>query len=808
MPSDSDIRLHLTLQSDPNDAGEAFAGVERAAVEAGGRIADAVDRGFAEAGRRADVRIVRIAATTRGRFRAMADGIARDLVPVEARLAALAAGLDKLGTAARYATSSGSSGATASAGRPIPASAPRANEPTTAEPSRAALDADRARLLGELVDRLGPAVGRRGSDPLNDDRVARARLEGERQALARRARELGGTLTGSRTLAEDAAGRRVREREYALPDGRTARLTTDEQRGRAGLSFDDPARETADLAGRLDAIGRTARTTFARVGREFDDALRPAEQRLDAIRSTLAGLRLPPAPTTPSTTPTPRATPTTTRPSIDPQSAINLRLGATDAARRLAADDRAARVRDAADDLASRGFRPTAARTTRDDRGTRRTIDFGDSEGRTAKLDTATGRLTERLRAVGPVGARSFGRLDRSAESSGRRLATVRDVALSIGAGLVAVDRATSLIRRGLVDPFVGAGRAIVSATEDARAFEIGISGVAGGLGRAREISRQLTAEARTSSLTLQQVRESTTALARVPALAGRIAGGTPQQAAGAGIQFANLAARLGAADDQQKTAGALVALREVSEGDFVSLRRRFGYSANQLARLLKRDVADVKADPALAIEGVEKLVDILIPQAVIDQQQRLISVRVEKLRDFASEALARVGESGVFDSSVDRLEQLGLGAIAYLDSAEFKRDASRVSTALDRTLGNVSEAVQRFLRSVSGTTGSTSTIEGAAGAAASGIERLAALSDNLPAALETAGELMGAAAGRIGQFVDSVILLGDAARDPAAFASRAGSGLVEGLRNAPGVAGATENDLTRSRRCGRPALT
>ena len=169
----------------------------------------------------------------------------------------------------------------------------------------------------------------------------------------------------------------------------------------------------------------------------------------------------------------------------------------------------------------------------------------------------------------------------------------------------------------------------------------------------------------------------------------------------------------------------------------------------------------------------------------------------MEKLRDYAAEALARVGESGVYDRSLDRLDQLGLGVLAYVDSPEFRRDANRVSTALDRTLSNVSDAVQRFLRSVSGTSGDVGTIEGAAGAAASGIERLAALSDNLPAALETAGELMGAAAGRIGEFVDAVILLGNAASDPAAYASRAGSGVVAAMRAAPGAAGATANDQT-----------
>ena len=89
------------------------------------------------------------------------------------------------------------------------------------------------------------------------------------------------------------------------------------------------------------------------------------------------------------------------------------------------------------------------------------------------------------------------------------------------------------------------------------------------------------------------------------------------QQAAGEGLRFANLAARLGIADPQQGIAGATVALREVAEQDFVSLRRRFGYGADQLARLVGRPVEDIKADPALAIEGVERLVDILIPQSV-----------------------------------------------------------------------------------------------------------------------------------------------------------------------------------------------
>ena len=195
------------------------------------------------------------------------------------------------------------------------------------------------------------------------------------------------------------------EREYALPDGRTARLTTDEQRGRAGLTFGDPARETADLADRLDAIGPHG-THDVRAGR-------PRVRR--------------------------RAPPRRATPGCDPVHAggVAAAAGTDDAPRRHQRHGQRRRppvrrvtrrvpstyvlvpptppddwpptiaphgVRDAADDLASRGFRPTAARTTRDDRGTRRSIDFADAEGRTATLDAATGtayRTTHPTRAGG-----------------------------------------------------------------------------------------------------------------------------------------------------------------------------------------------------------------------------------------------------------------------------------------------------------------------------------------------------------------------------------------------------------------------
>ena len=133
------------------------------------------------------------------------------LIPVGVRLDALAGKLDRVGEAARYATSTGSSGTTAITGENDPGVRP---SPERAD-DRRTVPCSTRRRPGAVARRTGrpsrpPHWGRRGSDPLNDDRVARARLEGERQALARRARDLGGTFTGSRTLAEDAAGRRVR----------------------------------------------------------------------------------------------------------------------------------------------------------------------------------------------------------------------------------------------------------------------------------------------------------------------------------------------------------------------------------------------------------------------------------------------------------------------------------------------------------------------------------------------------------------------------------------------------------------------
>ena len=279
-------------------------------------------------------------------------------------------------------------------------------------------------------------------------------------------------------------------------------------------------------------------------------------------------------------------------------------------------------------------------------------------------------------------------------------------------------------------------------------------------MARAREISSLLTRQARGQAAPLANVRESALALASNPALASSVASGTPDEVAGRVIEMNRTVQRLASIDPAQGEQGSLTALRELTEGDTASLRRRFGISPQQLAQAVGSSVSDIRSDPSLALAGLSKIAETLVPDSVIEEQGRLVSTRIAKIADAMREGLDQVGRSGVYDDLADRLGELQRGVFKYLDSSEFRQQAQRIGDGLGRALDNAGNAVQSFLEAISANADAGG-IAGAVGTAGGLLDKLALASDGLPRIAAQLGTGFGEVARVVGE---AVAVLGELA--------------------------------------------
>ena len=372
----------------------------------------------------------------------------------------------------------------------------------------------------------------------------------------------------------------------------------------------------------------------------------------------------------------------------------------------------------------------------------------------------AARRFGEDAEAAGRKGGRSFGLLGREVDSVRSGVGAVRGGIVQFAAALYTIDAAAGTLKRVLIDPVAALTRHLYEAREAALKFEISLSGVAGSA-KAQEVSSLLVARARRIPIPLGDLRENATTLASIPSLAGNVASGSASSVVDHTLQLSTLTRRLAAIDPEQGTGGARVAIRELLEGDAVSLRRRFGFDSRQLARAVGKSVDELKADPQLALSGLEKLAAVLVPDSVLERQGELISTRLGKLGDAFTEAADKVASSGVYRDVGERLKGAQKDLYATLDSPEFAAAAQRISDNLSAVLGNSADALNRFMAALSGRR-DASGFAGAVGAAGAVLLKLADGTSGLPDLAARLGEGLNAVASAVGSAAENLGSLAD----------------------------------------------
>lgn len=395
----------------------------------------------------------------------------------------------------------------------------------------------------------------------------------------------------------------------------------------------------------------------------------------------------------------------------------------------------------------------------------------------TAALQLRIGALT------GNGGAqlnRFFGAIQTGSRQSYSALNRMGDSMVRLAGTFYSLERLGGILNRVLVSPIVDFTKAMIKADESSRKFEYSVASISAGLSKARMLNKAIIDISRNSPQSVESIRESAQTLARTPALAARLGLGDAAAAASESERFGSVIGRLGTLDPSQGQKGAMISVINALQGGpgaLTSLKRRFGINASTLSSISGISRSDLASDPAQALKAIESFADVFIPREAHARVSNLLSVRWQKIQDAADAMLSQVADAGIFDSLGLRLKNIADEMFEHLGSDEFDEEARKVSAGLERVLGNVFRSTERLLNSITGKPNDISSVAGTVRGVGNLVERLGMLSDNLPALADKFGPAVTSLAGKIGDFVDAVIEIADAARDPYGFVERVASG-------------------------------
>lgn len=317
-----------------------------------------------------------------------------------------------------------------------------------------------------------------------------------------------------------------------------------------------------------------------------------------------------------------------------------------------------------------------------------------------------------------------------------------------------------SRIRYGLetaiINPMRTLERGIRETTERFREFEISISGTVGGSDRARAIHGLIAKSAITGGLplTLEGLQDSARQQSFIASEAPKLARGSVQDVQRQIEEFAKLTTKLSIIDPEQGVKGAGIAVREFLAGESRSLRFRFEISPAQLAATIGKTLSEVERDPELAKQALKTFTSIFVPDTALQELDRLVSIQMQHFRDAISVGLAKIGNSGYFDSLSRRLKDATKGLFEFIDSSAFDAYAQRISRAFTRIVDNLGNMVRGFFGNLGGAGGSLGPVETIVSLTTELVEKVSRWSDALPTLGETIGTTVRYALG----FVEGII--------------------------------------------------
>ena len=312
---------------------------------------------------------------------------------------------------------------------------------------------------------------------------------------------------------------------------------------------------------------------------------------------------------------------------------------------------------------------------------------------------------------------------------------------------------------------------AVEKATEDSRKFELAISGITGGMSRAREVDDDLVRELDKIPLTLEQTREVTEQMAKNGMFASLFATGSPDQAAIKASEYAQTVAQLSALNPQTGVDKIIATMQQSITGQVNTrqFRINLGIDPDEMARLSGTTTKVMNQDPAMFMDALKQYLSVY-GQGMASGSGDLVGVAWEKLKDDPGVALQKIGDSGVYDQIASRFKTLVSSILGYLNSPQFAGRAEEIGSQMGGFFDSVGESALKFLQEVSG----ASDLAGTPDAIASQVERIVTSATNL------AKDLPGIASS-LGQSINGLIELFQGAAEKARI-----------IWNAPSIAAST----------------
>jgi len=362
-----------------------------------------------------------------------------------------------------------------------------------------------------------------------------------------------------------------------------------------------------------------------------------------------------------------------------------------------------------------------------------------------------------RLRSVG--GSGGIAQLGHQISSAFSPLQKVSGFISGIESGFIRLNFAMEGIERvgrAVYTMFSKPFDALMTSTEDARKFELAISGVTGGMEKARAVNSALLSDLKNIPLSLEEVRRLTMSMSRQGLMTSAFANSDPQQAAAQASQYAGTVAKLSALNPQYSPDQMIDVLRQASSGQARGMRYRLGIDPQDLARMQGVNQKDFTGNPELLMQAMGKYLDVY-GKGLDSGRGDLISVVYEKLHDTLSVALQKVGESGVYDEVTDRLKAVMGGLMDYLNSSQFAGRAQELSKSVAGIFDGLGESMLRLIQAASGASSLANTPDAIAKQLASVLGEISNWSRELPGIAASVGRELREVSGDISSILGAV---------------------------------------------------
>lgn len=361
-------------------------------------------------------------------------------------------------------------------------------------------------------------------------------------------------------------------------------------------------------------------------------------------------------------------------------------------------------------------------------------LDTGQFTGNLGKAQSALQKFWSAMQSGGKLAGKTWDLLAAAPRQILKEFQAVGNFFIKLSGVIYSVKNLWAGFQGLIVHPLQDQLQNVINATEQYREFETAISGVTGGMQKARDVNDALIRSWQNLPMKVKDVQDVARQMAFIPSLTSKIAVGNADTVQKNIEQFATLVSKLSLLDPEQGPSGVLVALREaIAGGEFRSLRFRLEISPQQMARTINKNLSDLAADPELTQKALSTFADMFIGDEAMRRMGDLFTQRMDKLADTWRHALAKVGDSGIFDKVGQMLQDTADNLFKHFESPNFSANAQRISNAFVRILENVAKTVVHVIRRLTNAQDGDMTIAGVFGDIADGIEKLAQWSDNLP---------------------------------------------------------------------------